>query len=270
MEEQLKQDYLFDVANEKDNLSLKLTNFEGPLDLLLSLVKENKIEIKDIFVSQVTEQFLSYMSQLAELDVDKASEYMAIAATLIEIKSRALLPVEEEVDENGETPEGILIRQLEEYKMFKEVVGELKTCENVNRFYREPDEHVGEEVYVTAEHLSMDGFMNAFKRILMRMQVRSETENVSHAIVKESFSVTQKVAEIKKRLSESDEVSFFEMFDENASKNEVVTTFIAVLELLKLQMVVVRQKDLFNEIIIAKREGANLDGAEELDYDAIS
>ena len=86
MAEEFQQQYIFD--EEKSILELKLTNFAGPLDLLLSLVKENKIEIKDIFVSQVTDQFLQYMDQVAELDVDQASEYMAMAATLLEIKSR--------------------------------------------------------------------------------------------------------------------------------------------------------------------------------------
>ena len=133
MEEQFEQQYLFD-QDESSVLELKLTNFSGPLDLLLTLVKENKIEIKDIFVSQVTEQFLTYMDQLADLDVDKASEYMAMAATLLEIKSRALLPIIPELEDNEETPEAVLIRQLEEYKVFKEIVGELKEQENVDRF----------------------------------------------------------------------------------------------------------------------------------------
>ena len=102
------------LEEEKNVLELKLSNFDGPLDLLLSLVKENKIEIKDIFVSQVTEQFLAYMDQVSELDVELASEYMAMSATLLEIKSRALLPILKELEPEEETPEEVLIRQLEE------------------------------------------------------------------------------------------------------------------------------------------------------------
>ena len=105
------------LEDEKNVLELKLSNFDGPLDLLLSLVKENKIEIKDIFVSQVTEQFLAYMDQVSELDVELASEYMAMSATLLEIKSRALLPILKELEPEEETPEEVLIRQLEEYKL---------------------------------------------------------------------------------------------------------------------------------------------------------
>ena len=119
MTEEFEQQYIFD--DNEPALELKLVNFNGPLDLLLELVKANKIEIKDIFVSQVTEQFLQYMDQLSEIDVNKAAEYMAMAATLLEIKARALIPVLEELNDE-ESPEKVLIRQLEEYKVFKEVL----------------------------------------------------------------------------------------------------------------------------------------------------
>ena len=248
-DKQFEQEYIFD--EQKSALELKLSNFNGPLDLLLALVKENKIEIKDIFVSQVTEQFLQYMDQLSELDVDQASEYMAMAATLLEIKSRALLPIKPE-ENDEESPEKVLIRQLEEYKLFKEIVTELKEQENVNRFYREPDKNVGKEVTVVKENLSVEGFIEAFGKFLMRLQVKTAAENVSRAIVKESFSVSQKIAYIREILRNEDSFLLSQLFDENTSKNEIVTTFLAVLELLKLQMIKVTQKGLFEEILIEK------------------
>ena len=256
MAEEYQQQYIFDEA-ESSGLELKLTNFSGPLDLLLALVKENKIEIKDIFVSQVTEQFLQYMSQLSELDFDKASEYMNMSATLLEIKSRALLPVLPGLEEDEESPEKVLIRQLEEYKLFKEIVTELKEQENVNRFYREPDKNVGKEISVIKENLSVDGFVQAFQKFLMRMQVKAQAENVSRAIAKESFSVPQKMAYIREVLLVEDKFRFVELFDENASRNEIVTTFLAVLELLKLQIVRVSQAALFEDIFIEKRPDAD-------------
>lgn len=246
-----QQEYIFD--EEKSVLELKLTNFNGPLDLLLALVKENKIEIKDIFVSQVTEQFLQYMSQVSELDVDQASEYMAIAATLMEIKSRALLPILPELGEGEEAPEQMLIRQLEEYKLFKEIVTDLKKQENVNRFYREPDKNVGKEVSVIKENLSVEGFIQAFGKFLMRMQVKNAAENVSRAITRESFSVPQKMAYIREILQTEPQFSLKDLFDENTTKNEIVTTFLAVLELLKLQIISVSQNGLFEDIVITKR-----------------
>ena len=120
-------------------LELKLNNFEGPLDLLLHLVKEAKIEIKDIFISQVTDQFLTYMNQISTIDVEKASEYMAIAATLMEIKSHSLLPVMPS-ETQQESPEQEFIRDLEEYKRFKEVSEKLKTKETINRVYKQAEE----------------------------------------------------------------------------------------------------------------------------------
>ncbi len=255
MEEQFEQQYIFN--SEKNALELKLSNFDGPLDLLLSLVKENKIEIKDIFVSQVTEQFLAYMDQVADLDVEQASEYMAMSATLLEIKSRALLPILQELNPDEEAPEEILIKQLEEYKLFKEIVTELKTQENVNSFYREPDKNVGKEVSVIKENLSVEGFIEAFSKFLAKLQVKTQAENISRAIVKESFSVPQKIAFIREVLKTEKSFKFMQLFDENMSKNELVTTFIAMLELLKLQVIVVKQNGLFEDIIIEKKDGAD-------------
>ncbi len=251
MSEELQQQYIFD--EQKSVLELKLSNFDGPLDLLLALVKENKIEIKDIFVSQVTEQFLQFMNQVSELDVEQASEYMAMAAMLLEIKSRALLPILIETDSNDETPEKMLIRQLEEYRLIKEVIPELKEQENVDRFYREPDKTVGKEVTVVKENLSIEGFIEAFGKFLMRMQVKNAAENVSRAIVRESFSVPQKIAYIREILLVEDRFKMSELFDADADKNEIVTTFLAVLELMKLQIIRVVQNGLFEEIIIEKR-----------------
>lgn len=255
--EQSEQQYAFE--EEQNVLELKLSNFDGPLDLLLSLVKENKIEIKDIFVSQVTEQFLEYMNQVSELDVELASEYMAMAATLLEIKSRALLPPVVKDDEpEEETPEAVLIRQLEEYKLFKEIVTELKEQENVDRFYRDPDKNVGKEVSVIKENLSLDGFIAAFNKFLAKLQVKSQqSTTVSRTMARESFSVPQKINFIREVLKTVNEFKFAELFELGASRNEYVTTFIAVLELTKLQIITIRQSDIFEDIVIVKREGSD-------------
>lgn len=242
----------------KNVLELKLSNFDGPLDLLLSLVKENKIEIKDIFVSQVTEQFLAYMDQVSELDVELASEYMAMSATLLEIKSRALLPILKELEPEEETPEEVLIRQLEEYKLFKEIVTELKEQENVDRFYREPDKNVGREVSVIKENLSVEGFIAAFNKFLAKLQVKTmQSTTVERTMTRETFSVPQKINYIREVLRTENEFRFMELFDENVTRNEFVTTFFAVLELLKLQVIRLRQDGLFEDIIIIKREGSD-------------
>ena len=235
--------------------STKLDNFEGPLDLLLHLIKEAKIEIKDIFVSQVTEQFLLYMNGLSVLDVDKSSEYLNMAATLLEIKSKSILPKIEEFT-NEEDLEQTLIRQLEEYKIFKEVSEELKNQENVLRFYKEPDKNVG-DVKIVYNDFNLEGLINAFSKLLMRVDDKRRQENVLKEIPKEVFTVKDKVNHIKSILLEKTSVSFFEMFNHYYTKTELITTFQAMLELLKLQYITVEQTGIFDDITLTIREDRN-------------
>lgn len=266
MTAEFEQQYMFD-NNEESVLELQLSNFNGPLDLLLELVKANKIEIKDIFVSQVTEQFLKYMEQLSELDVNKAGEYMAMAATLLEIKARALIPVLEQSNDE-DSPEKVLIRQLEEYKVFKEIVSDLKECENVDRFYREPDKNVGKSVTVIKDNLSVEGFMEAFSKFLMKMQIKAQAD-VSRTMQKESFSVAQKVRMLREILQEEESFRFSQLFTPNTGLNEYITTFLAVLELLKLQIVCVKQSELFEDFEISKRpDSDNIEAVVEDNYES--
>lgn len=233
--------------------STKLKDFEGPLDLLLHLIKEAKIEIKDIFVSEVTEQFLAYMDGLSVLDVDKASEYLNMAATLLEIKSKSVLPKIEEFDPDSEDPEQALFRQIEEYKLFKEASEKLKTQENVLRFYKEPDKSVG-EVKVVYNDFNLNGLITAFSRLLMRVDDKKRQENILKEIPKEVFTVREKAEQIRSVLLDRKEMSFFEVFGSYYTKNELITTFQAMLELLKLQYITVEQNGVFDDITIYLRE----------------
>ncbi len=235
--------------------STKLDNFEGPLDLLLHLIKEAKIEIKDIFVSQVTEQFLAYMDGVAVLDIDKASEYLNMAATLLEIKSKSILPKVEEL-EDFEDPETALIRQLEEYKLFKEASEKLKGQENVDRFYKEPDKTVG-EVKVVYTDFNLEGLIEAFSKLMMRVDDKKRQENILKEIPKEVFTVKDKVEHIRTVLLDRKQMSFFEMFSSYYTKNELITTFQAMLELLKLQYIKVEQNGVFDDITIILRDDRN-------------
>ena len=236
--------------------STKLDNFEGPLDLLLHLIKEAKIEIKDVFVSQVTEQFLRYMNDVEFLDVDKASEYLNMAATLLEIKSKSILPKIEMFDNDEEDPEQLLIRKLEEYKIFKEVSEKLKNQENVSRFYKEPDKSVG-DVRIVYNDFNLDGLINAFSKLLMRVDDKKRQENVLKEIPKEVFTVKDKIEHIRTVLLDKQTVSFFEIFSSYYTKSELITTFQAMLELLKLQYITVEQNGVFDDITINLREDRN-------------
>ena len=236
--------------------STKLENFEGPLDLLLHLIKEAKIEIKDIFVSQVTEQFLTYMEGVAVLDVDKASEYLNMAATLLEIKSKSVLPKIEDFIEDIEDPEQALIRQLEEYNLFKEASAKLKEQENVDRFYKPPEKTVG-EVRIVYNDFNLDGLIAAFSKLLLRVDDKKREQNTLKEIPKEVFTVKDKVDEIRAVLLDKKSVSFFEMFPHRYTRTELITTFQAMLELLKLQYITVEQKGVFEDITLTLRDDRN-------------
>lgn len=245
---------------EEDKLQLKLSVFNGPLDLLLHLVKEEEIEIKDIFVSQVTEQFLEYMAQLDTIDVDKAAEYMDMAATLLEIKSRALLPVMPGFDSQFDSPERMLIKQLEEYKLFKEASGKLKETETVTRLYKEPSITANKPVFSVTD-VSLDSLLDAFRNILHKVEITKIDESTPRQIKKDSFSVIDRIQHIKEHLSFSDKVSFSQLFTADSTRIEIVVTFVAMLEMLKHQVISATQTALFDDIILSRSE--NFYGEEE-------
>ena len=242
----------FLLEPKDDEYKFKLDQFEGPLDLLLHLVKEAKIDIKDIFVSQITDQYLKYMNSINSLDIDKAGEFVDMAATLLEIKSKQLLPKPNEVLDDEETEEQKLIRRLEEYKLFKEQSEKLKTLENVDRFYKDPEPGCGNIKYVLGS-LSFDGLINAFAKLLAKVQER-ESNITEKKIEKERFTVAQKIALIKDVLTYSESVMFSQLFEDDSDKIEIINTFLALLELLKHQTIKVVQKSNFDDIYIEKQE----------------
>ena len=249
-----------------------LDNFEGPLDLLLFLINKEEIEIKDVFVSQFTEQFLDYMKGLPYLDVDKVSEYLNIAATIIKIKAQALVPnIEEdpEIDAEIEEDKAQLIRALEEYKLIKEETKKLKELETIGYYFKEPDKDVGETRTVfTLDHLTLDGLITAFSQLMLKREEDLKEEEVRE-IPRDSFTVEQKIQFVLESLEELKEVKFEELFTKDYTKSEIVTTFQAILELLKYQFLRVKQENTFGEITISlnpdRDEEAGLGTIDEYD-----
>lgn len=237
---------------EEDDYKFKLNQFEGPLDLLLHLIKITKIDIRDIFLSDITEQYLEMMKNIDDVDIEKASEFINMSATLLEIKSRHLLPVEsEEIEE--EDPEQRLIRQIEEYKIFKEQGEVLAKIEDISRFYKAPDNSVGEFKYELPDKLSSDALVEAFKSLMQKMTVKAEVVQ-EKKIVKDRFTVAQKINQIKDALLTKKEFKFSEMFEESYTRSEVINTFLALLELLKRQYITVVQNGLFDDIDIVRND----------------
>ena len=251
---------ILDETNE-DDYKFKLNQFEGPLDLLVHLIKITKIDIRDIFISDITEQYLEMMKDIEEIDVEKATEFINMSATLLEIKSKHLLPREQE-DVDEEDPEERLFRQIEEYKLFKEQTEKLAKCENVNRLYKAPDDTVGEFKYELPEKLSVDLMIKAFTELMQKMTIKAEVIQ-EKKIVKDRFTVAQKISQIKDVLITRDRFKFTDMFDEGYSKSEIINTFLALLELLKRQYITVEQNNLFEEIDIVRNDDVSARLTEE-------
>ncbi len=242
-----------------------LDNFEGPLDLLLFLINREEIEIKDVFVSKVTEQFLDYMRGLPYLDVDKVSDYLNIAASIIKIKAQSLVPnVGEDpaFDEEIEEEKAQLIRALEEFRLIKEETVKLKERETVGYYFKEPDKSVGETRTVfTLDNLTLQGLIDVFSKLLLKREEKLADFEVRE-IPRDEYTVAQKITFILETLESGDEVHFDALFSRDHTKAEIITTFQAMLELLKHQYLHVRQEETFGDIVLS----VNPDRQEEVSF----
>ena len=248
MEEELNQNEL-KIGQDK----FKLDNFEGPLDLLLHLIKDAKLDISTVKLSEITEQYLDIMKQIANLNMENASSFVVMAATLIEIKSKSILPVMQEEMQDEESSEEMIRRQLMEYKIFKEASEELKQIENIDRLWRKPDDKAN-NVKVILKDMALESMLDAFAELLQKIAIK-EVVSEPKQIRKDRFTVAEKIASIKDAIMCDKTVKFNSLVSEENSRSEVITVFLALLELLKLQLVKVKQDEIFGDIEIVKQEG---------------
>ncbi len=236
---------------------VKLSQFEGPLDLLLHLISNAKIRIEDIFVSEITEQYMRHMESMDELDMDRASEFLQMAAMLIYIKSRTLLPrhIEEEEEEFLEQE---LISQLKQYKAYKDICETLKVLEEeaVAVFYKLAEEFHGERK-VSLEGVTLEGLRGAYLEALQRKKQYEEEQNPKPlSISKETFSVKEKICFLLMELSRNDTVSFFSLLKGVSGREETAVIFLAVLELIQRNEITIRQQNSFADIYMYKSKKA--------------
>lgn len=228
--------------------------FEGPLDLLLFLVSKAQIDIKDIFISKVTSQYLEFVNSLQDKDMDRASDFIHMAARLIEIKSRKLLPKPRIEEEEEEDPEQALIRQLEDFKMMKEASEKLSEGHDVakNRFYREPTEQ-NEKIQLDLTNVSIKTLQEAFQKMLLLTDVEPDDVTVRE-IHREEITVGDRMDYISNALNSKRRITFKDLFYDSPSRYEVITTFMALLEMLKLNKILVDQEGPNKKLIISVRE----------------
>lgn len=244
---------------------VSLKQFEGPLDLLLHLISKAKVDIKDIFVSEITEQYLASLEGIDELDMDVASEFLTMAATLLEIKSRALLPRPPAAEEEGEeTPEQALIRRLEEYKLYKESAGRMKEFEKAafKAFSKLPEEYPLPPQPIELTGLSIDGLVRALERIIARQTQTEDPGRVFRAITRDKFTIEQCVFNLTSRLRKGP-VLFTDMLSSYVTRDEIVSYFMAMLELLKMGRLHAQQEQAFDDILILPGRRDGEDGDED-------
>lgn len=234
--------------------NLLIGDFEGPLDLLLHLIKKSKMEIFDIEISEITKEYLNYIKEMTDMNLDIASEYLVMAAELIEMKSRKLLPnkKDEEEKEEDENPEEELKRRLIEYKKYKESTEVFRNLEeNRANYYTKAPESLKQ---YSSEKLENDGsvgifdLLDAFQKLLERQEY-NKPKNTK--ITRKELSVKERVAKIRDILKVYKKVNFIELFD-NFSKPYVVVTFLSVLEMAKNREINIKQDNNFSDIYLER------------------
>ncbi len=236
-----------------DSYKVKLENFEGPLQLLLHLIKEAKLDIEEVALAQITEQYLDYMKDVENLDLEDASEFIQVASILIEMKSKLLLPVETPEEESDEIDQGkLLITRLKEYQLFQDACLDLQKIEDLDKLYKEPDKLAG-NVKIVLKDMVLDNLLDAFANLLLKVD-RKKDNDEPKKIVKDRFTVAEKIISIKSTIKERKHIKFTELFDSDHTKSEMLNIFLALLELLKLQFVKAKQSELFGEIDIFENE----------------
>ena len=239
----------------QEDYKVRLEVFEGPLDLLLYLIKKDELEIHDIPIETITTQYVQYLELMQMLDLNVAGEFLVMAATLMMIKSRMLLPAEErpELEAEEEDPRWDLVRQLVEYKKFKDAALHLEALElrREDIFGRDGAEAVlGQEPDVALHDVGLFDLISAFSDALKKVKSEELRE-----IFAERFTVAEKIELLGDRLRREKRFSISRMFEGMRSRNEIACTFLALLELIRLNQARAVQRETYGEIFIERAEG---------------
>jgi len=237
----------------KESYNVKLPEFEGPLDLLLNLVRNYDIDIYSIPIAEITKQYLEYLEMLIELDIDNISDFIDIASTLILIKSKSMLPVDKiEFDEDSDILKKGLIEKILEYQQYKLTANELdkKFFEDEIIYKKEKEQYLFVEKDLEESkwlNLSVIDLLNAFARVL-----NNRKENRVVNIEPYQYTVEEKIEFLKDIFTKNDSFNFFNLINIDMGKSELISTFLAILELVKQGFIVIKQHSIFGEIHIFK------------------
>ena len=231
-----------------------INDFEGPLDLLLHLIKSSKMSIYDIKIEEITKQYVDFINKMKDMNLDVASEYLVMASELIELKSKMLLPKKED-EEEEEDPREELVNRLLEYQKYKDMIDTFRNLESDRKeiYTKEPINYKElSDTYIENDgSVSVDDLVKALSKFLIRKEAEKP---ISTKITKKEISVTDRTRDIRNILNKKKKVSFFDLF-EIKTKEYVVVTFLSILEMAKLGEINIIQENNFNNIVISKREG---------------
>ena len=246
-------------------ISVKLEKFEGPLDLLLHLIEKNKIDIYDIPIVEITAQYLDYVRQMQEEDMNIMSEFLVMAATLLDIKCRMLLPAEVGEDGEEEDPRAELVQKLLEYKMYKYMSLELRDrqVDAAKNLYRE--QHIPEEVAKyrpplnyeeLVGNLNLSKLQEIFKSVIRRQEDKIDPIRSQYGkIEKEEIDMSEKMLYVEAYAKEHGTFSFRKLLEKQTSRAEIIVTFLIILELMKTGKITISQENLFDDIMITSHMG---------------
>ena len=247
-------------------LKVELQAFEGPLDLLLHLIDKNKVNIFDIPIVEITNQYMEYIEEMKRQDLNVMSEFLVMAATLLAIKSKMLLPVEETEDEEVEDPRAELVEQLLQYKMYKSISYELRDrqADAEHILYKVPtlpDEVLAFEQPVDVDELISDLTLNKLQAIFQSVMRRQENRvdpirSKFGTIRKEEVSLEDKMAYVSNYCYSHRKFSFKQLLMEQHSKTELIVTFLSILELMKAGTIYITQENTFDDIMIESKVAA--------------
>ena len=235
---------------------VSLKSFEGPLDLLLHLIKKNDLDIFDIDIDEITKQYLEYINLMEKLNLDIASEYLIMAAELMEIKANSLLPKEKNIqdDDYEEDPKEQLINRLIEYEQYKNITGTFKELETIRQevYTRNTDELINyKETEDNNDYgFNIDDLVKAFKDFLKKKEL---DKPLNTKVTKKDYSISKRCSEIKNIINIKKKVSFYELFD-ILNKDYIVITFLSILSLTKNGDIILKQQNNFKNIMIEAKD----------------
>ncbi|HCS75691.1 MAG TPA: segregation/condensation protein A [Clostridiales bacterium] len=239
---------------------IKLQEFEGPLDLLLHLISKSKVRIEDISITEITEQYMEALQLMEQFDIELASEFLVMASTLMYIKSCSLIPrTADPAEQDDDDPRQELITRLLEYKKYKEAAGKMREREAYfsGMFYKLPEElYIDEDKDDLAFDINIDVLQRALKNVL-NTRGSGKKENIApmiHEIKKDSVTIHEKVSLLKFFFNQNKRTTFFTIFQSDTHREDIIATFLALLELIKENFLYVEQDYPYEDIVIKRRD----------------